>query len=392
MAKDRKELDTGFADDDASGWIARFLAEEDEFDRRLMWRVGSWAAASVAALVVAILASQQSSGLRRERAAFAELARQSQQVQRIAKESQDEARRLAAAIDTLNGDRDRLYSRVTTLEQGLDSVTGSVARVGAAAIPAQWPLSLPAPVVAATGTAPAQFTSVSGLMEIARAADGHAAGSQPAPPIVAGALPPVPSGKFTDAKAHAKGGSDHSGLEAKAEARPAEGKPAAKAEPAKSDDSPATTAAISATPETNETIAPRPAQRTEFGVDLGGAASVDGLRALWRGALKSHDTLLTPLQPIIVIRERHDGLGLQLRLVAGPFADAAATAKICAQLAESKRGCETTIYDGQRLAMTAEKPAPARHVRRKPRRATAEPAPAAPEPPKSRGLTSFLSR
>lgn len=379
MAKDRKELDTSFADDDASGWIARFLAEEDEFDRRLMWRLGSWAAASVGALVIAIVATQQSSGLRRERAAFAELAKQSQQVQWIAKESQDETRRLAAAVDTLNGDRDRLYSRVTTLEQGLDSVTGSVARPGATALPAQWPLSLPAPVVAATGSAPAPLTSVSGLMEIARAADGHAVSNEQ--PTVAGALPPVPSGKFTDAKAHAKGAADHSGPEAKAETKPA----------AKADDSPATTAAISATPETDQAIPPR-VQRTEFGVDLGGAASVEGLRALWRGALKSHDALLAPLQPIIVIRERHDGLGLQLRLVAGPFADAAAAAKICAQLAESKRGCETAIYDGQRLAMTAEKPAPARHVKRKPRRAAAEPAPAAPEPPKSRGFTSFLSR
>jgi hypothetical protein len=376
MAKDRKELDTSFADDNASGWIARFLAEEDEFDRRLMWRVGSWAAASVAALVIAIVATQQAGGLRRERAAFAELAKHSQQVQWVAKESQDETRRLAAAVDTLNGDRDRLYSRVTTLEQGLDSVTGSVARVSAAAIPAQWPLSPPAPVVAATGSAPASLTSVSGLMEIARAANGHAASHEPSPPTVAGALPPVPSGKFTDAKAEAK----------------LEHKPAAKAEAATSDESPATTAAISTTPETHEAIPLRPVLRTEFGVDLGGAASVEGLRALWRGAIKSHDALLTPLQPIIVIRERHDGLGLQLRLVAGPFANAAAAAKICAQLAESKRGCETAIYDGQRLAMTAEKPAPARHVKRKPRRAAAEPAAAAPEPPKSRSFTSFLGR
>jgi len=392
MAKDRKELDTSFADDGASGWIARFLAEEDEFDRRLMWRVGSWAAASVAALVVAILASQQSSGLRRERAAFAELARQSQHMQRAAKESQDEARRLAAAIDTLNGDRDRLYSRVTTLEQGLDSVTGSVARAGATAMPAQWPLSLPAPVVASTG-APAPLTSVSGLMEIARAADGGAAGGEPPARTVAGALPPVPSGKFTDAKAHAKDGADHSGLDAKAEARPAEGKPAAKTEAATSDEPPATTATITAAPDTGAAIPHQPVQRTEFGVDLGGAASVDGLRALWRGALKLHDTVLAPLQPIIVVRERHDDR-LQLRLVAGPFADAAAAAKICARLAESKRGRETAAHDGQRLAMTAEKPSPARHVRRQPRRAAAaESAPApVPEPPKSRGFTSFLGR
>ena len=67
------------------------------------------------------------SALRREQIAAADLARQSQQIQSIAKESQNETRRLASAIDTLNGDRDRLYSRVTVLEQGLDSVTGAIA-------------------------------------------------------------------------------------------------------------------------------------------------------------------------------------------------------------------------------------------------------------------------
>lgn len=379
MAKDRKKLDASFADDDASGWIASFLAEEDEFDRRLMWRLGAWAATSVGALVIAIVATQHSSTLRRERANFAEISRQSQHVQWIAKANQDEARRLAAAIDTLNGDRDRLYSRVTTLEQGLDSVTGSVARVSTAIPPVQWPTAPAAPVVATTVSVP-PLPSIGGLLEIAKGADGHAADGASSPPTVAGALPPVPSGKFTEAKATVKPASDHSSREANREA-------------AKSDEAPATTGAITSTPDTGNAIPP-PVQRTEFGIDLGGANSVEGLRAVWRGALKSHEALLASLQPIIVIRERHDGLGMQLRLVAGPFADAAAAAKICARLADSKRGCETATYDGQRLAMTAEKPAPApRHGKRKPRRVTSEAAPApVPEPPKSNSFTSFLNR
>jgi len=95
-------------------------------------------------------------------------------------------------------------------------------------------------------------------------------------------------------------------------------------------------------------------QRTEFGVDVGGANSLGGLRALWRG-LKSN-TALAALRPIIVVKESNTGLGMQLRLVAGPLADAAAAAKICAALLESQRPCETTVFDGQRLAMKAEEP------------------------------------
>ena len=99
-------------------------------------------------------------------------------------------------------------------------------------------------------------------------------------------------------------------------------------------------------------------QRTEFGVDVGGANSLNGLRALWRGLLKSKSTAsLAALRPIVVVKESNTGLGMQLRLVAGPLNDAATAAKICAALIESQRTCETAVFDGQRLAMKADEPA-----------------------------------
>jgi hypothetical protein len=94
-------------------------------------------------------------------------------------------------------------------------------------------------------------------------------------------------------------------------------------------------------------------QRIEFAVDLGSANSVGGLRALWRGIVKTNTELAT-LRPIIVVKERGNGLGMQLRLAAGPLSDAAAAAKICAVLTEGERGCETTVFDGQRLSLQAE--------------------------------------
>src|SRR6195952_2463768 len=132
MAKDRDNLVDRFDTDNSGGWLAGFLAEEDDLDRRSLWRLGSWGVGSVAAVVAAVMASQSSIGARRDQIASADLARQGQQIQSVAKDSQSEARRLASAIDTLNSDRDRLYSRVTVLEQGLDSVTGSIARQNSA--------------------------------------------------------------------------------------------------------------------------------------------------------------------------------------------------------------------------------------------------------------------
>src|SRR3979411_1393667 len=133
MARDPDHQAGSLENDNTGGWLTGFLAEEDEFDRRSLWRLGSWGVGSVAAVIVALLANHSSVGWRREQTASADLVRQSQQIQWVAKESQNETRRLASAIDTLNSDRDRLYSRVTVLEQGLDSVTGTIARQNFAA-------------------------------------------------------------------------------------------------------------------------------------------------------------------------------------------------------------------------------------------------------------------
>ena len=138
-------------------------------------------------------------------------------------------------------------------------------------------------------------------------------------------------------------------------------------------------------------------QRTEFAVDVGTANSVGGLRNLWRGLLKSKsNSALAALRPIIVVKEGNSGM--QLRLVAGPLGDAAAAAKICAAMLEGKRAtCETTVFDGQQLALKDDEP-----------QASAKPAPVRPavrrrslakrvmtvEPPKPQPttLSSFFSR
>src|SRR5271156_2498791 len=117
-----------FETENTGGLLTGFLAEEEELDRPALLRLGTWGAAAVGAVIAALIVNPSGSGLRREQLATADLARQSQQMQSLAKESQNETRRLASAIDTLNGDRDRLFSRVGVLEQGLDSVTGAIAR------------------------------------------------------------------------------------------------------------------------------------------------------------------------------------------------------------------------------------------------------------------------
>jgi hypothetical protein len=366
----------GYLDaEDTGGLLTGFLAEEDEFDRRALWRLGSWGVGAVGAVIVAVMANQHSLSFRRDQIAAADLARQAQQIQLVARESQDETRRLASAIDTLNSDRDRLYSRVTTLEQGLDSVTGAIARQSSAApaaaaspAPAQSAAAQPATPAPAPSVAPVALTAptTQAVPDKPAAADKTVAASDK-PPAATGDKPPVlaadkPPAFAADA---AKAPSSNTPLVASksimAPPDPAAGRlvePAKSANPVTAAPIPEAVAAAPAAGETEaeDSSAPKAAlQRTEFGVDLGGANSIAGLRALWRGLLKTRaNAPIFELRPIIVIKEGTSGLGLQLRLVAGPLRDAGAAAKICAVLIENNRSCETTIFDGQRLTMKDE--------------------------------------
>ena len=421
MAKDSDRLRGGFDVGETGGALSGLLAEEDELDRRSLWRLGTWAAVSVGAVVVALIANQSSIGMRHEQTASADLLKQAQQLQLTARESQNETRRLASAVDTLNSDRDRLYSRVAVIEQGLDSVTGAIARQGPAASSpqagasqtgssqantsqgnasqanasvtpptsgaAKEPAATPSPTVAPTPTAsvaPAAIASV----------DPPAAKPSPAPPVVAAVAatapavmekqdkekqdkqasrPPAPAEPAPAAVASlsiqqpAPGQQPSGSLVASKSMMgppdPAAGKLIEPAAPPKAVTSAplpeiAAVAPKAPTDTEHELASATPeltVQRTEFGVDVGGANSIPGLRALWRGLIKSRaNTALTKLRPIIVIKENTNGLGMQLRLVAGPITDAAAAAKICASLTVSDRSCSTAVFEGQRLAVDAD--------------------------------------
>ena len=461
MARDSDNLARSFEIEDAGGLLTGFLAEEDQFDRRSLWRLGSWGAGAVGAVIVAVLAHQSSIGLRREQIANADLARQSQQIQSIAKESQHETRRLASAIDTLNGDRDRLYSRITVLEQGLDSMTGSITRQNAAAgspqatpqpsstvassIAPSAPVSssaLPASPVAPSTTTSASPPSPATSASAASSAPGSLWPASPAkaePPVAKSAVPAVApvatvaaanDAAMPDKPPPVAAASEPASVTATPPTRPMASNapaatPATPLMPAKSimappdaaagkllaPDTPPDTAEAASDPEVvaattssddakaDATPGVSTVQRTEFAVDVGTANSVGGLRALWRGLLKSKsNAALAALHPIIVVKEGNNGVGMQLRLVAGPLSDAAAAAKICAAMLEGKRTtCETTVFDGQQLALKDDEP-----------QASARPAPVRPavrrrssakrvmtvEPPKPQPttLSSFFSR
>ena len=91
--------------------------------------------------------------------------------------------------------------------------------------------------------------------------------------------------------------------------------------------------------------------RTDFGVDLGGASNLSSMRAAWNQVRRNHGSLLDGLRPVIGIRDGKGGQ-VDLRLIAGPIANAAAAAKLCAALiAAGGLACQPATFDGQRLAL-----------------------------------------
>jgi hypothetical protein len=405
MAKDRKDVADSLSADDSDGWLTGVLADENEFDRRTLLRLGSWGLAAVGAVTLAILANQSYTHARRDQLAILDLTRQAQHIQEIARDSRVENKRLASAIATLNSDRDRLFARVTTLEQGLDSVTGSIARQAAphasdqaspkAAAPSSLPIRPSAPVaapVASVDIPPAEHISTPAADAAAPAPVPVASPSKPAvekePPtangatVAASAMPP------------SVGQTGHSqAVPLVAAGAPVIVAPASSKEPGKTDEAsikaPDAMSANAEIPEDEaKSVAEVAVPRTEFGVDLGGAASLEGLRALWRRVTTSSKEV-ADLQPVIGVRE-HNGK-LQLRLVAGPLDDAATAARICAALAASRHACQTSVFDGQRLALNPDPPStprqphhgPSAHASRrnaavpKPRPVTPQPAAAA---------------
>ncbi|MGE3150429.1 MAG: hypothetical protein AB7K04_15340 [Pseudorhodoplanes sp.] len=96
----------------------------------------------------------------------------------------------------------------------------------------------------------------------------------------------------------------------------------------------------------SEAAASSTAAQTSFGIDLGSGPTIQSLRGAWYRIRNPRAALFAGLHPVVSIRSEKPGV-IELRLIAGPFANAAAAAKLCASLGIMP--CEPTIFDGQRL-------------------------------------------
>jgi hypothetical protein len=254
-----------------------------------LFRLAIWGVSAAMAVFIALYAATIETGRDRMFMAFAEIHEvlMPTGVKTIRPLDAREGRRLAETVRSLAADRDRLLARVATLEQSLDGVTGSIARVEKAA--------RAAPATPVTSPVPAA-------------------------PVAAG---PAPSAHPT------------------ASAAPTE------VTPARSAPDEDVTSSI---PSPQPAPTPGPA-KTEYGLDLGSAITVEALRTAWTAALRRHGPLLEGLRPVVLMRERPRPNGMELRLIAGPVPSAAAAARLCVSMTAAGGICAPSVFEGQRLAV-----------------------------------------
>jgi hypothetical protein len=299
------------------------------FDMGELWRVGLWGMAAAAALLVAVFASSTDRGNER-------LMRTLSQGRDSAKApaaephrafDEKEGRRLAEAVRLLSGDRDGLLARIITLESSVRDISDSITRMENVVQAAQAAPPAPSPV-SATSEAAAAAPPVPDVTAAAPPPQVTAA-SLPPLDMITGIVPPFPA------------------------AIPL---PMPNAPPARPGAAPEAT--LEALPGTSTEIpletppgGPETVTRTKFGLDVGSAKTMEGLRALWRAAQRRHPMQLEGLRPIVHVRELSRPGGIQLRLVAGPIPSAAIAARLCAAIVAEGALCEPALFDGQRLAL-----------------------------------------
>jgi hypothetical protein len=243
------------------------------------------------------------------------------QIQRSPAITEHEIGRLNDAIRALAAERDRLAARLDQVERSVGDITAAIPKVR----PEPAAVIAPAPAAEVVQPAPAPPATAMTQPETKLTA-APATEAAPAPPVPAPTATAMPQTKLT----------------APAPQKLAAGKSLPQAKPQIQAAAP-NQSAISST----DSIA----TRTEFAVDLGGEATMDGLRALWATIRGNHGAALQSLRPLVSVREGAKPGTVELRLVAGPLANAGAAAKVCAGLQAKGVPCQTTVFDGQRLAL-----------------------------------------
>jgi len=252
----------------------------------LLWLCGRGVATAVA-LSALVITSQTRTATDRLRSIFAvsEPSAVAQMPPRVA-QLELETQMLSEQIRALAADRDRLAGRVALLESGVDDMTGAIKKQAAATAAALAARTVPPASQTPQNTAPSS-------------ANGSPAATLDVKtdPIITASVP-LPPGRASAAQAAA-------GPEAAA-------------------------------------------STTEFGLDLGGAATLDGVQQRWMAVKANFGPLLSNLHPLATSERRQGKTGY--RLVVGPLPNSPAATGLCAHFNAAHTPCRAVRFEGEQIA------------------------------------------
>jgi hypothetical protein len=252
-----------------------------------VWRQAGWGLAAMAALFVAVLSSRDDLAMQRIGALLVSFNLMPAQPAVHKFDAEGAARQLAQALHGLAEDRDRLATRLASLERDMDDRTGSIKN---------------------------QIEAV------------KAAKSEPPPwPDTAPPLPMTPA-------------------DIAAMVKPVSPAPAAAANPPSS----SPPAAAAADPSPAEVS---PSTATAYGADIGTASTMKALHARWSGLRAAHPALFDGLQPLVSLKQNRRTSRTELHLVVGPYSNADAAAQFCDFVVPFHLACRPAMFDGSRLAL-----------------------------------------
>ena len=325
---------------------AELPSKGEHFDMPAALRLGAWGLCAGLAVGAAILAAHANLGIRGPANTPAAAAVKpppepmrptAAQLLAHLNEPDAETKRLAESVRMLTLDRDRLTTRIAALERSMDDLTGSISRPPATPPQRSTPPDQPPPN-AGPQRPPSQPLSL-GL------------GPPAAPPAAPPTSRPSDAGPAPQSDDQPPPGpplplSPQTAAEPPPAAR--SGRMATIEYYARSTQEPAAQHAVA----DEQSPAGSTATATDFGIDLGGANSVNGLRTLWATLKGKYPQLLNNMWPVMAVRDRPKQPGtVELRLVAGPLPNAGHAARLCASFAALAITCQPTVFDGQRLAL-----------------------------------------
>jgi hypothetical protein len=316
--------------------MARFHDEDDDerhIDMRPLLRIGAWGACAVVAVSGVVYTGRSDAGAERAQIALATLRDAPREIlahpgSLLAswRPTGDDAetRRLGEAVRKLTADRDRLATRVATLEQNLTDLTGSIARTqGSAQSGAQTGAAAPTGPGAPRPDDKTDAFPPPAPPDVASPGNGGDSRSiaTPAEPPAPAATPPR-SSRMATIQSYVSSSAPpvpSAGSESRVAAAPADATPPA--------DTPA----------------------NGYAIDLGTATNVNTLRAHWGSVRSAHAAMLEGLRPLVSVRQSSRAGFTEFHLVAGPVADADAAARLCQALTSVRVPCRPSTFDGQRL-------------------------------------------